>query len=110
MMLDRLTLAGEKREVARRAAILSGRRVAAQAQQGQFVDTVERRIRRPESLALALVAGMTLAMITPQRRRGQADSKRRPVLNNQALRRGLTLVRGLLLTRLLALLREAATG
>lgn len=101
MMLDRLTLSAQRREVADLARTAATLRQDALDRSNHAWSMFESRFRQRSSLALAFVSGLTLAMIVPQGRRGLPAEERRPISNNLALRQTLTWVRSYTLGRAL---------
>lgn len=93
----------------RRAQILAQQAALQGRQAGQkrrsAIATMERRVTRPESLALALVAGLLVGTLSPQGRpakSGEAEgSKRRPVRNNLAVKQLVRASRAFVISRLL---------
>ena len=101
MMLDRLTLSAQRREVADLAKATAALRQDALTCSDRAWSRFESRFKQRSSLALAFVSGLTLAMVVPQGRRGQPAEKRRPISNNAALRQVSTWVRTYTLGRVL---------
>lgn len=101
MMLDRLTLSAQRREVTDLARTAASLRRDALESSNRAWSTFESRFKQRSSLALAFVCGLTLAMVVPQGRRGLPAEERRPMSKNAALRQVLTWVRTYTLGRML---------
>lgn len=108
MIVQRLNLSSQRREVSQLAQIAASQRAVARSHGEQALSTFEARLKSGETLVLAFVSGLTLAMLVPQGRRGQSEQQRRPITNNAALRQAVVWVRSYTLGRVFKALADLA--